>query len=94
MSSHLLNHKLSAHFATFQMNQPRIVASPLIEQLAEYNVPGQAIGHGSFIGTNVISANAPGGSITDSAIRAQLKKWIQAKAVPGPTDNTLYFIYL
>jgi hypothetical protein len=79
-----------------QINQffTAIVASPLLEQLAEYNVPGQVIVHGSFIGTNVISANAPGGSITDSAIRAQLKKWIQAKTVPEPTDNTLYFIYL
>ena len=25
-----------------------IIVSPLIDQLAEYDVPGQAIGHGSF----------------------------------------------
>ena len=37
-----------------------IVISAAIDQLAEYGVPGQAIGHGSFIGTKVISANAPG----------------------------------
>ncbi len=71
-----------------------ILASPLIDQLAEYNVPSQAIGHGSFIGTKVISTNAPVGSITDSAIRAQLKKWIKAKTVPASNKNTLYFIYL
>lgn len=71
-----------------------ILASPLIDQLAEYNVPGQAIGHGSFIGTKVINTNAPAGSITDSAIQAQLKKWVKAGAVPKPNDNTLYFTYL
>jgi hypothetical protein len=71
-----------------------IVISPLIDQLAEYNRPGQAIGHGSFIGTKLIKTNAPGGSITDSAIQSRLKKWIKAKTVPAPTKNTLYFIYL
>jgi len=71
-----------------------IVASPLIDQLAEYNVAGQSIGAGSFVGTKLISANAPAGSVTDSAIQAQLLKWIKAKTVPKNTKNTLYFIYL
>src|SRR6266576_1410489 len=30
-----------------------IVVSPLIDQLTEYNVPGQVVGKGSFIGTRV-----------------------------------------
>ena len=46
-----------------------ILISPLIDQLAEYNVTGQTIGHGSFIGTKLVSANAPVRSVTDSAIR-------------------------
>jgi hypothetical protein len=71
-----------------------ILTSPLIDQLAEYDVPGQSIGHGSFIGTSVISAHAPSKSVTDSAVQAQLNKWIAAKTVPQPTANTLYFIYL
>lgn len=71
-----------------------IVISPLLDQLAEYSRPGQAIGHGSFLGTKLINTNAPGGSITDSAIQSQLKKWIKAKTVPATTKNTLYFIYL
>ena len=71
-----------------------IVISPLLDQMAEYSRPGQAIGHGSFLGTKLINTNAPGGSITDSAIQSQLKKWIKAKTVPAPTNNTLYFIYL
>jgi len=71
-----------------------ILVSPLIDQLAEYDVSGQTIGYGSFIGAKLIKANAPVGSITDSAIRAQLSKWIKAKTVPKNTKNTLYFIYL
>jgi hypothetical protein len=71
-----------------------ILVSPAIDQLAEYSVPSQKIGHGSFIGTKVISANAPVGSVTDSAIRAQMKKWIATKTVPPNNKNTLYFIYL
>lgn len=71
-----------------------ILVSPLIDQLAEYNVTGQTVGYGSFIGTKLIKTNAPVGSITDSAIRAQLSKWIKAKTVPKSTKNTLYFIYL
>ena len=71
-----------------------ILVSPVIDQLAEYGVPSQAIGHGSLIGTKVISTDAPVSSVTDSAIRAQLKKWIEAKTVSKNNKNTLYFIYL
>lgn len=71
-----------------------ILVSPLIDQLAEYDVPGKAIGHGSLIGTKLISANSPKGSITDSAIQAQLLSWIKSKTVPLSNKNTLYFIYL
>ncbi len=71
-----------------------ILVSPLIDQLAEYSVPGQKIGHGKLTGTKVITANAPVGSVTDTTIRAQLGKWILARTVPRPTKNTLYFIYL
>ena len=79
-----------------QVNQffGAILVSPSIDQLSEYNVPGQRIGHGSLIGTNTISANAPVGSVTDTAIQAQLKQWISSKTVPQPNSNTLYFIYL
>jgi len=71
-----------------------ILVSPLINQLAEYNVPGQSIGHGGFLGSKKISANAPVGSVTDSVIRAQLRRWIAGGIVPKNTKNTLYFIYL
>ncbi len=79
-----------------QINQffAAILVSPLIDQLAEYNVPGKSIGHGALLGSKTISTNAPVGSITDSAIQSQLQKWIKAKAVPQVTKNSLYFIYL
>ncbi len=71
-----------------------ILVSPAIDQLAEYSVAGQTIGHGAFIGTKVVTAQAPVGSVTDSTIRKRLKAWIAAKTVPKNTPNTLYFIYL
>jgi hypothetical protein len=79
-----------------QINQffSAILVSSLIDQLTEYNVTGHSIGHGSLIGTKTISANAPAGSVTDTAIQAQLKKWIGARTVPQPNPNTLYFVYL
>src|SRR5438132_1081352 len=42
-----------------------VVSSALIDQLAEYSVPGQPIGHGSFIGTVTITTPALSQSITD-----------------------------
>ena len=71
-----------------------ILVSPLIDQLAEYSVPSQAIGHGSLIGAKVITANAPVGRVTDTTVRTQLTAWISAHTVPANTPNTLYFIYL
>jgi hypothetical protein len=71
-----------------------ILVSPLLDQLAEYSVPGKAIGHGSLTGSVIITDGAPVGSVTDSAIKAQLKKWIKAKTIPKHKPQTLYFIYL
>src|SRR5947208_8269581 len=50
-----------------------ILVSPLMDQLAEYNVPSETIGHGSFIGTKVISVSAPARSVTDLIIHAHFK---------------------
>jgi hypothetical protein len=71
-----------------------ILVSPLINQLSEYNVPGQAIGHGSFIGSKVITAGAPANSVTDSAIQTALKKWISTGAAPSTNKDSIYFIFL
>jgi hypothetical protein len=71
-----------------------ILVSPLMDQLAEYNTGTFTIKHGSLIGSKVITANAPGSMITDSAIQTQLKEWISAQTIPAWDKNTLYFIYL
>jgi len=86
-SSTALMNKLNRFFA-------EILVSPLMDQLAEYDVPGQAIGHGSFVGTNVIREAAPLVSVTDSVLQEQLRKWLKAKLAPKQTRNTLYFVYL
>jgi hypothetical protein len=70
-----------------------ILVSPLMDQLHEYSRPGKIIGHGSLIGTKVITAGAPGSSITDTAIKTKIKGWINAHTIPAPTSNTLYFVY-
>ena len=71
-----------------------IVTSALIDQLAEYNVVGKKIGHGKFVGSKVITANAPSGSISDSQIAKQLGQWISGKVVPMNNKNSLYFVYV
>ena len=71
-----------------------VLVSPLMDQLAEYNVKGQTIGHGQYLGSTVRTDSAPVGSVTDGVIRAQLLKWIKARAIPTNTPNSLYFIYL
>jgi hypothetical protein len=70
-----------------------ILTSPLIDQLAEYNVSSQTIGHGKFIGSTHITTE-PGSLIDDSAIQTTLQHWIaKHRGFPQPTANSLYFIY-
>jgi hypothetical protein len=72
-----------------------ILTSPLIDQLAEFNVPGQAIGHGRYTGTVTITQPALRRSITDNGIRHMLQQEISTNsAFPQPSANTLYFVYL
>lgn len=71
-----------------------ILVSPLIDQLSEYNVSGQTIGHGSVIGSKVITTGVPSGSISDSAIQKALKNWIISRTLPANDSNTIYFIFL
>jgi len=71
-----------------------ILASSLIDQLAEYSVPGKAIGRGVLLGTNTFTASDPGKSVTDSAIQKFLQSQISSKTFPEPTPNSLYFLFL
>ena len=71
-----------------------ILASPLIEQLSEYNVPGKSIGRGVLVGTNTFVTSSPTKSVTDTAIQKFLQTQISEGAFPAVTDNSLYFLYL
>jgi hypothetical protein len=71
-----------------------ILTSALIDQLGEYNVPGQTIGHGKRIGTATITSPALNHSVSDLAIQHMLHQEITTNpAFPQPTANTLYFVY-
>ena len=72
-----------------------ILTSPLIDQLGEYSVPGQKIGHGKRTGTLTITTPKLKHSVSDTAIQHMLQQEIASNpAVPHPTPNTLYFVYI
>jgi hypothetical protein len=71
-----------------------ILTSQLMDQLGEYSVPGKTIGHGSRIGTTVITSPDPGTSVQDSAIQNMIQQEISAGTLPATNANTLYFVFL
>ncbi len=71
-----------------------VVASALLDQLAEYSVPSQKIAHGSFLGTATVTQPAPARSVTDATIQKTLQQQINGSGVPKPDANSLYFVYL
>ncbi|MFL5243688.1 MAG: hypothetical protein ACJ8FY_16420 [Gemmataceae bacterium] len=72
-----------------------ILTSSLLDQLAEYNVAGQAIGHGKRTGTATAPAAHMPHSVSDNAVRHFIQQEIASNpAVPQPSKNTLYFTYL
>lgn len=71
-----------------------ILASPLMDQLAEYNVANYKISHGQRTGTAFIAPPTKN-SVTDAAIQKELQNAITAnKAFPKPGPNTLYFVFM
>jgi len=79
-----------------QLNQffDYILTSQLIDQLSEYSVAGQSIGHGTRTGTKVITSPAPGASVQDSDIQNLIQQEISNGTLPATTPNTLYFVFL
>ena len=72
-----------------------VLTSELLDQLGEYSVPQYPIKHGKRTGTVVITTPAPRHVITDTAIRHMLQQEISTnRALPPPSANTLYFVYL
>jgi hypothetical protein len=71
-----------------------ILTSPLLDQMGEYSVAGMSIGHGSRTGSVILSTDPPA-TLADSDIQALIQQEItNDSAVPQPTANTLYFVYL
>ncbi len=71
-----------------------ILTSPLMDQLVEYALPNQPIGHGSFGGTATITAPKPPRAVTDAAIQSLIQTEVAKGTLPKPTANSLYFVYL
>jgi hypothetical protein len=79
-----------------QMNQffDFVLTSSLMDQLSEYSVAGQSIGHGKRTGSITLTTPAPSASVTDQAIQQLLQQEISGNAAfPQPSPNTLYFVF-
>jgi len=71
-----------------------VLTSRLMDQLAEYSVPGQAIGHGKRAGTITVSNPDVPSTVQDSAIQQFLQQQISSNSgVPQPGPNVLYFLF-
>jgi hypothetical protein len=71
-----------------------VLTSSLLDQLGEYSVAGMTIGQGSRTGAVILSTDPPG-TIADSDVQALIQQEISNdSAVPQPTPNSLYFVYL
>src|SRR6202790_1470331 len=80
-----------------EMNQffDFVLTSSLMDQLSEYSVPGQSIGHGKRTGSITLTTPALSASVTDQAIQQFLQREISSNAAfPQPSPSTLYFVFL
>jgi hypothetical protein len=71
-----------------------VLSSALMDQLAEYSVPGSAIGQGSRTGAVILSTDPPA-TIADGNVQQLIQQEISSDAaVPQPTPNSLYYVFL
>lgn len=71
-----------------------VLPSALMDQLAEYSVPGKPIAHGSLAGTAVITDQEPDKLVTDGQIQSLVQAEIPKRTLPKANANSLYFIFL
>jgi len=69
-----------------------IVGSSLVDQLSEYSVPGQTIGHGSHLASFAVMAD-PGAVVDDSAVQNLINQLVSSGTLPAPNPNSLYFVF-
>ena len=71
-----------------------VLTSPLLDQLSEYSVPGTTIGQGSRTGSVILTTDPPA-TVDDAGIQTLIQQEISNdSAVPQPTANSLYFVFL
>ena len=72
-----------------------MLGGDLLDQLAEYSVEGQQIGHGRRIGRAVVRAPVPGPVVTDAGLQQMLRDQLGTNgSFPAVDPNTLLFVYL
>lgn len=71
-----------------------ILSSALIDQLAEYSVPGYQIGHGKDIGTITLTSPDVSKTVDDAAIQQMIQNQISAGKLPTPGPDLIYFVFL
>src|SRR5260370_21678527 len=59
-----------------------ILNSPVMDQLAEYSVPGTQIGHGSLAGTEIITDTQPGSTVTAAEVKNLIHTQIANAKLP------------
>src|ERR1700737_4017361 len=71
-----------------------LLTSEMVDQLAEYSVPGQTIAHGTRTGSIELTT-APPRSLSHGDVKQLLQQEISSHP-PGPQPNSssLYFVYL
>lgn len=70
--------------------------SSYMDLLHQYSTPFQSIGHGSWVGGELVDRNAsPLGSlyVDDSEIQQMLESVVYHRQVPGPNGNLVYMVY-
>jgi hypothetical protein len=71
-----------------------VLTSEVMDQLAEYSVPGSTISHGTRTGSIELTT-APPSSVSDGDVKQLLQQEISSDpAVPQPTSSSLYFVFL
>jgi len=70
------------------------LTSEMMDQLAEYSVPGSAISHGTRTGSIELTT-APPSRVSDGDVKQLIQQEITSDpAVPQPNSSSLYFVYL
>jgi photosystem II stability/assembly factor-like uncharacterized protein len=86
-----------AEISRLDQFQGYITNSTYMDLLAEYSTNGFTVGHGTFVGHDIVAgtgAPTDGQQIDNTQIQAMLNTEIRAGKVQAPTPNRLYFVYV